>query len=104
MPAVLYRQQVANFFYPTVSGDVVQVSPLIENIFFSGTGPNYTYLNDPFFMLSLAGSGQNLYFDIVLKDTQPVVVGARYRYSFVRFKDNHEIAEVLPLGEVEVTP
>jgi hypothetical protein len=102
MPAVLYRQQVANFFYPTVSGDVVQVSPLIENIFFTANGGNYTYLNDPFFTFSLPGQGNVL--DIVLKDTQPVVVGARYRYSFVRFKDNHEIAEVLPLGEVEVTP
>ncbi len=102
MPVVLYRQQVANFFFPNVSGDVVQVSPLIEHIAFTSPSGNYTYLDDPFFFMSFPERGR--VWDIVLKDTQPVVVGARYRYAFVRFRDDHELEEVIPLGEVEVTP
>jgi hypothetical protein len=102
MPVVLYRQQVANFLFPNVSGDVVQVSPLIESISFDPPGGNYTYLTDPFFTLSFPGQGQD--WNLILKDTQPVVVGARYRYAFVRFQDNHELEEVIPLGEVEVVP
>jgi len=100
MPAVLYRQQVSSFAYPTVSGDVVQVSPLIEDIAIEGSG-NITNLRDPFFSL-WPQTFPN--WDLVLKDTQPVVVGARYRYAFVRFKENHEILEIIPVGEVEVTP
>ena len=32
LPMVLYRQQVTNALFPKVSGDVVQVSPLIERL------------------------------------------------------------------------
>ena len=37
-----------------------------------------------------------------LKDTQPVVSGARYKYLLVRFQRNGEIAEVIPTNEMEV--
>jgi len=101
MPVVAYRQQVSNIFFPTVSGDVVQVSPLIEEIAMEPLGGNLERLADPFFTV-LPNATQ--VWDLVLKDTQPVVVGARYRYVFVRFKENYELEEVVPLGEVEVTP
>jgi hypothetical protein len=39
---------------------------------------------------------------IVLYDTQPVVLGARYRYLLVRFGPNREIAEVIPTTTVDV--
>lgn len=40
--------------------------------------------------------------EIYLKDTQPVVDGARYRYVLARFKANHELEQLIPVGEVEV--
>ena len=46
----------------------------------------------------------NATYGVYLVDTQPVILGARYRYLLVRFKDNHEIDQVIPTNEVEVTP
>jgi hypothetical protein len=103
-PCVLYRQQVANAKFPNVPGDVVQVSPLIESVF---TGPempicpDYPTLRDPYFIVNPNGDNTS---QIFLKDTQPVIGGARYRYSLVRFKPNHEILEIISLGEIGVSP
>jgi hypothetical protein len=48
------------------------------------------------------GNAVLVQFSSFLKDTQPVVRGARYRYLLVRFRDNGEIAEVIPTTEMEV--
>jgi hypothetical protein len=42
--------------------------------------------------------------DIYLLDTQPMIAGARYGYLLARFGADKEIREVIPVGEVEVTP
>jgi hypothetical protein len=104
-PCVLYRQQVANAKFPNVPGHVVQVSPLIEGVFLGGPNPpgDCPTIRDPFFTTKLNVSIEQLT-DIYLKDTQPVVAGARYRYSLVRFKSNHEILEIISLGEIGVAP
>jgi hypothetical protein len=44
------------------------------------------------------------YYDLYLIDTQPVVIGARYKYLLVRFKPNHELDQVIATNEVEVQP
>ena len=36
-------------------------------------------------------------YDLYLKDTQPVIVGASYRYLVVRFDDLGEIVQIIPL-------
>jgi len=114
-PVCMYRYQSPNAMWPTVSGDVIQVSPLMERIAygtagfseFLGSGPAAN-IYDPFIVVlreSPPGPpGMPIVYGIYLADTQPVILGARYRYLLVRFKDNHEIDQVIPTNEVEVTP
>ncbi|MEY2407972.1 MAG: hypothetical protein QOF48_642 [Verrucomicrobiota bacterium] len=110
-PVCLYRYQVTNAMYPVVSGDLIQVSPLMERIAygivafneFLGSGPAAA-IYDPFIVMTRASGANPAIYGIYLVDTQPVILGARYRYLLVRFKDNHEIDQVIPTNEVEVTP
>jgi len=109
-PVALYRYQVPNAEFPNVSGDITQVSPLMERIAYqettSGSSSPIILIHDPFIGAvpsqdfgALALPGQ-----LFLLDTQPAVVGARYGYLLIRLGMNKEIQEVIPVGEVEVTP
>lgn len=102
LPIVLYRQQVTNAVFPKVSGDVVQASPLIERIpwrVFQGVitipdrlfAGNYEY-----------GINQSSKFFLYLRDQQPVIAGAKYRYFVMRFNEKREPEEIIPAGEVEI--
>jgi hypothetical protein len=107
LPVMLYRYQTTNAAFPKVSGDVTQVSPLIETIARQyAVDPelgSLTVIRDPFLVLKPApGSGKQALHDLFLVDTQPVLVGARYKYLLMRFKPNGEIEHVLPTNEVEV--
>jgi hypothetical protein len=109
-PLVAYRYQETNSYFPKVSGDIVQISPMMERIAYNSfnhpqLGQN-SFIYDPFIdvlpssYFEAPGSfGRNV---IVLYDTQPVVLGARYRYLLVRFGPNREIAEVIPTTTVDV--
>jgi hypothetical protein len=112
-PLVVYRYQETNQYFPSVSGDLTQVTPMMEHIAYSvGTDPSFgssALIFDPFidvFQASLLNLpefggtvGRNA---LVLLDTQPVLLGARYRYLLVRFGDNREIVEVIPTSSVDV--
>jgi hypothetical protein len=105
-PCALYRYQVANPNYPVVSGNVVQVSPLMENIAYqllgtAASGTN-TIILDPFINASFTQSQGVTAIWLWLKDTQPQVSGARYKYILARFKTNHEIDQLIPSNEVDV--
>lgn len=179
LPIALYRYQVPNANFPEVSGDLIQVSPLIEQIAYHyGLSPQFyqygSLLEDPFIAVTPIGPdfqsqpcsaqmpdlrGNYTYtdcfgddlsivqepapgtfvrfgsvpvtitatdrfgnqstvqtthylqpppytnpvtYEIFALDTQPVVVGASYRYLLVRFKANHEIDQVIPVDEIEV--
>jgi hypothetical protein len=106
---VMYRYQVPNAEFPTVSGDLVQVTPLMEQIAYDvrvvpSVGTVVAAIFDPFVRVFLDPPGNPLEprHGLYLLDTQPVVKGARYRYVLVRFQRNHEIAELIPTNEVEV--
>jgi hypothetical protein len=97
----LYRYQVPNLYFPTVSGDLVQVSPLINRV---RTGPYLTThegLYDPFLELLENPQALPLY-GLYVKDTQGAVRGARYVYVLVRFKENGEIDRCIPTNELEI--
>jgi hypothetical protein len=108
LPIVVYRQQVTNALFPKVSGDVAQVSPMVERI----PWQSFEAFNDPFtliipdrllatrfeFVPGLPNGATYLY----LRDQQPVLLGARYRYFVVRFKANREVDYIIPAGEVEI--
>jgi len=105
-PCAMYRYQVPNANFPTVSGDVIQVSPLIENIAYQqttivGQGTN-TFIQDPFVAVSAVSNGSNFIF-LWLRDTQPQISGARYKYILVRLDPvTHEIDQLIPSNEVDV--
>lgn len=104
-PLVVYRHQVPNTNYPTVSGDLVQVTPLMEEIAW-GNAANGIGVYDPFLFIyrtSTVGGGAAFNAgEMFLLDTQPLVVGARYRYLLVRLADNKEIEQVIVTNEVEI--
>jgi hypothetical protein len=105
-PVVLYRHQTPSAKFPTVSGDIIQCSPMMESIAFQRTVVNTTFssiIHDPFIVADgylLSDRLSVLY--LFLKDTQPVISGASYKYLLVRFQRNGEIAEVIPTNEVDV--
>ncbi|MBI1839762.1 MAG: hypothetical protein HYR88_02785 [Verrucomicrobia bacterium] len=105
LPIVVYRQQVTNAFFPKVSGDVAQVSPMIERIPWQA----FAVPNDPFALVipdRLLAAGRDRNADdgayLYLRDQQPVLLGARYRYFVARFKPNREMDYIIPAGEVEI--
>ena len=102
-PVVMYRYQVANANFPTVSGDVIQVSPLMENIAYATNAQGNTIIHDPFIRTTFFpyGAGHTLLL-LWLIDTQPQIAGASYRYVLVRFKTNREIDQVITTTQVDV--
>lgn len=114
-PAVVYRYQETNQYFPSlVSGDLVQVTPMMETIAYTvGVDQQFgvsALIYDPFIdvysasLLPLPGQGGSALGRnaILLLDTQPVVLGARYRYLLVRFGENREIVEVIPTQTVDI--
>lgn len=117
LPVALYRQQVTNAAFPRVSGDVTQVSPLIERVAVRKDVLNNGYTQfevlDPLITGSIENGpvpglpplqdpvmGGDNDCGIYLVDSQPMVAGAAYRYFLARFKANREIAEIIPAGEI----
>ena len=114
LPVALYRVQVTNATFPKVSGDVTQVSPLIEKL----ATRRETYFDYIQYRVvdRLIGRSADLEFEmpgelansndgytgIYLFDSQPVISGATYRYYLVRFKDDHEVDQIIPAGDVTI--
>lgn len=96
-PCVLYRQQIDPDTMEPVSGDLVQVSPLIEDLL-EREEAGTSVIHNPFVDLYLDGVMPALF----IKDTQPVVLGNTYQYFVVRFKPNGEIDRVKPLPPITV--
>ncbi len=107
LPIVVYRTQVANVDFPVVSNDLVQVTPLIDQVAEAsfGAGPDTRYiLKDPYFLTAaFPPNGRNAR-DFLLLDTQPVLRGACYQYYLVRFRLDGEIDRVIRTNSVTVTP
>ncbi len=104
---VLYRQQVANALFPSVSGDTIQVSPLVRQIAWIPTtvsGLSGSRLIDPFFAVTVtdppanASGGALTQIGLWLLDTQGVVDGARYHYFLVCFGADGEITQTIDAG------
>lgn len=116
LPIVVYRQQVTNEFYRRVSGTVLQVSPMVEQIpwrqqtinLFDGpiqalSIPDLLFGLVPIVQQRVEADFASHFGNfLVLRDTQPVMRGGRYRYFVVRFKENREVDQVIPAGEVEL--
>jgi hypothetical protein len=105
-PCALYRYQVPNVNFPVTSGDVIQVSPLMEKISYAVFGTagssRQTIIADPFLTETYTTDNNGRFLWFWLRDTQPQISGARYKYAVVRFKPNHEIDQIIPTNDVEV--
>lgn len=103
LPMVLYRQQVTNAAFPKVSGDTVQVSPLIERLPWSySTANRMVTIRDRLLRLRSETYDDHSLYSLYVCDQQPLVLGARYRYYIVRFNDQREPLDIVPAGEVEL--
>jgi hypothetical protein len=99
MPFVLYRYQVPSMLFPQVSGDVVQVSPMMEEIAY-GTN-DVTTIYDPYFAVARNSTYES--WGLYVLDTQPVTRFAKYQYLLVRFdEETKEIDRVIPAGTVTI--
>jgi hypothetical protein len=109
-PLVVYRAQVPNADFPVVSGDVTQVTPLMEQIAFQRTTApgfgNIVLVHDPFIRLVPTNSLVEVTdWELYLLDTQPVVEDATYQYFLVRLdEETREIVEVMPTNPVQIIP
>jgi hypothetical protein len=106
-PVVVYRAQIPNPDFPSVSGDLVQVTPYIDKLAEvpPGTLSNAAYiLKDPYFMAAYKSPDHGPAETLLLLDNQPVLLGAAYRYYLVRFADDGEIDRVIRTNAVTVTP
>lgn len=107
LPVALYRVQIANSNFINVPGDIVQVSPLIEQIAYVLNGASIR-VTDPFVAAlhkahtDLPRTASNLDHDFLLLDRQPVIKGARYKYLLVRFTPGKEIERVIVTNTVDV--
>ncbi|QBG49047.1 hypothetical protein EGM51_17190 [Verrucomicrobia bacterium S94] len=102
-PCVLYRYQISSPLYPQVSGDVAQVSVLMENIAYGQNdpaNPGKTTLYDPF--IRVTHRSQDAVWGIYLVDTHPVMLGANYQYLLVRFGENGEPETIYDAGTVSI--
>ena len=105
IPCAMYRYETANANFPVTSGNVIQVSPLMEKIAYEQTvvqTTTNTVIVDPFVTCTSSSDASHNYLYLWLLDTQPQISGARYKYVLVRFKANHEVDQLIPSNEVDV--
>jgi len=106
LPIVVYRQQLTNSLFPKVSGAVVQVSPLIERVpWILQPTSDFDIVTIPDRLFAINRElefGPDNSYPLYLRDQQPVLRGARYRYFVAHFNDQREVEEIIPAGEVTV--
>lgn len=105
LPCALYRRRLPN-------GEIVQVTPLIEDIAYShepaGPAPEnqpHTIIHDPWVMALLPRSGDELKGSLWIVDRHPVVKDAQYQYYVVFYNQTtHEVRAVIPTNTVTISP
>jgi hypothetical protein len=110
LPCVLYRYQVENNDFPIVSGDVYQVSPMVDEIaFYQQTIGNQTVTQvfDPFIGVVAEQDPVTIkyVYDLYVLDSQPALRGASYMYllaTFDEFDDRGEIEQIMAFGPVDI--
>jgi hypothetical protein len=105
LPIVIYRQQLTNLYFPLVSGDVTQVSPLIERVPWTIDPNLQVTIPDRLFAGEYEDYGvinASTFYFFYVRDLQPVQLGAKYRYYVVRFNNQREVQDIIPAGDVEL--
>jgi hypothetical protein len=108
-PIAIYRQQVTNQNFLRVSGNLTQVTPLMDQIpYIRSTPTDFIAITIPD-MLMAAGTesddvSNRIYSAsfLYVRDQQPVILGASYQYFAARFDTNREVSEIIPAGTVTI--
>jgi len=100
-PCVAYRYEIDPATGEPVTGNIVQVTPLVD-----GLWERYDPVTE---IISLYNPHIGLFDEgatnsVMIKDTQPVIRGRTYRYLLVRFREYGEIDRVIPVPPVTVQP
>jgi len=108
-PCMIYRIQVDPNTGDPVTGDTVQVTPLMEEIAYEKAfnGPDdVVKIHDPFVAsfhrTDLGQSAFTYTHNLYLVDRNPVVAGATYKYLITRFDPQMEIERVIPTNAVTI--
>jgi hypothetical protein len=112
LPMMVYRKQETNANFPRVSGNVTQVTPLLERVPWLNRGL-FTVIPDRLIALGYetfnTGGDAGQFFSgdfLYVRDEQPVILGARYHYYVVRFNGGstapQEVAEIIDAGAVDI--
>jgi len=96
LPCVLYRLR----FDAGSVGDLVQVSPLMENIAYGRNG-SFLIIRDPFVAITRQ-NGSSDSWGVYLIDTQPVIRHRSYAYFLVRFGEDKEIERIIQIGHITI--
>ena len=110
VPMVVYRQQVTNSAFPRVSGNLTQVTPLLERVPWSADVTTSTNANsvtvtirDRLIALENRYVGVDPFSTFLyLRDQQPVMLGASYHYYVIRLNAQREVAETIDAGIVQI--
>ena len=107
LPIVVYRQQVTNANFPRVSGNLTQVTPLLERVPWSSQGNInangvIVTIADRLIAISYETISDHTHSFLYLRDQQPVILGASYQYFVVRLNDKREVAETITAGIVTI--
>jgi hypothetical protein len=112
LPIVVYRQQVVNTNFPKVSGNITQVSPMLERVPwavtsictdcspFRATVTIFDKLMAIIWKFDRPTYHQHVM--LCIRDQQPVQMGAKYRYFVVRFNAKREVQEIIQAGDVDI--
>jgi hypothetical protein len=103
LPIVVYRQQVTNTSFPHVSGNLTQVTPLLDRVPWSANGgTNGATIADRLIAIRDEIISDRDFYFLYLRDQQPVILGASYQYFVVRLNDQREVAEIIPAGIINI--
>jgi hypothetical protein len=102
LPIVVYRQQATNANFPRVSGNVTQVTPLLERVPWINSNGDATVIPDRLIALGSESSVYPPASFLYLRDQQPVILGARYHYYAARLNDQREVSEIIDAGTVDI--
>lgn len=117
IPFAIYRYQLPNDAFSEVSGTIVQVTPQMDEFAYEesyelrsgkgdGTGTFFTRVVDPFLRVELTGEDITSSLpthEIYITDNHPVLLGAQYRYLFVRYTEYGEIDRIIPTNTVTIS-
>ena len=104
-PCVVYRYEVEASSNTPVTGNIVQVTPLLTGLLEQTENGQVTLYNpfiDFYWQVVQFGLIEVGSVGVFIKDTHPVVAGRSYRYLVARFREDGEIDRIVPINRVTI--